>query len=156
MANREALSVNLDDLQDIREKLPRIRQRRAEKQRELEALQAEVHWWSAQADSLAARIREQAPSPVPADTPPQRAAPAQERAIKALEKAGRPMGPSALYRFMVGEGLDAKNANAVGANLWAAAKAGRIKQNPDGAYVPLSWEPDESSDDHHAGGSDPP
>lgn len=154
MGDRDTLSVDLDDPQDIREKLPRVRERHAEKQRELEALQAEVRWWSHQADSLAERIGEKSSAPASTDAPLQRAAPAQERAIMALEKADRPMGPSALYRFMVGEGLEAKNPNAVGANLWAAAKANRVKRTPDGRYVPLSWKGNESSPDSQSGTSD--
>ena len=53
--------------------------------------------------------------------------------MQALEKAGRPMGPTSLYNFMVEQGMDLPdNANALGANLWAAAKAGRIVKTPNG------------------------
>jgi hypothetical protein len=48
------------------------------------------------------------------------------------------MGPTSLYNYMLSEGLTVpKNANALGANLWAAWKAGRIKRATNGVYTPL-------------------
>jgi hypothetical protein len=65
-------------------------------------------------------------------------APGQDRAVKALEHAGRPMGPTTLYKYMIANGLDApKDANALGSNLWSAWKAGRIMKASNGVYQPL-------------------
>ncbi len=51
------------------------------------------------------------------------------------------MGPTALFRFMNAEGLETPtNVNALGANLWAAHKNGRVKKTSDGDYAPLDWE----------------
>lgn len=66
------------------------------------------------------------------------------------------MGPTALYRYMVSEGFEAKNPNAVGANLWAAAKAGRVNRTLDGNYAPLSWDEEQSSSESQSGGSSSP
>lgn len=67
-----------------------------------------------------------------------RAAPAQDRAVRALEEAGTAMGPTSLYKFMVAKGMDApKGANLLGVNLWDAWKAGRIMKAPNGVYTPL-------------------
>jgi hypothetical protein len=65
-------------------------------------------------------------------------APGQDRAVNALEHAGRPMGPTTLHRYMIANGLDApKDANALGSNLWSAWKAGRIMKASNGVYQPL-------------------
>ncbi len=70
-----------------------------------------------------------------------KAAPSQERAVRALEKAGRPMGPADLFRYMKAEGLDAPtDIPALNARLWAAAKAGRVV-NIDGKYSPVGGFP---------------
>jgi hypothetical protein len=137
------LSVDLDDPQDIRNKLPDVRRRYAAKRRELEELEAQVRYWGQFVDLLAAMVGEKRPTERESDSGALRkSAPGQDRAVAALEKAGRPMGPSALYRFMVGENMPApKNPNALGANLWAASRAGRVRQTPEGLYAPLSWEP---------------
>jgi hypothetical protein len=72
-----------------------------------------------------------------------RAAPAQDRAVQALELAagalgGTAVGPTSLYKFMVERGIDApKDAGALGTNLWDAWKAGRIMRAPNGVYTPL-------------------
>lgn len=72
-----------------------------------------------------------------------RAAPAQERAIKALEEAssalgGTAVGPTSLYKFMVEQGMEVpKDSGALGTNLWDAWRAGRIMRAPNGVYTPL-------------------
>jgi hypothetical protein len=72
-----------------------------------------------------------------------RAAPAQDRAVRALEQAahalgGTAVGPTSLYKFMVERGMEApKDAGVLGTNLWDAWKAGRIMRAPNGVYTPL-------------------
>lgn len=68
-----------------------------------------------------------------------RAAPAQERAVRALEAGGGlGMSPSSLYKFMRANDLDApKDVNVLNANLYDAWKAGRVMKAPNGVYTPL-------------------
>jgi hypothetical protein len=72
-----------------------------------------------------------------------RAAPAQDRAVQALEQAsaalaGTAVGPTSLYKYMVEHGLDApQDATGLGTNLWDAWRAGRIRRAPNGVYLPL-------------------
>lgn len=72
-----------------------------------------------------------------------RAAPAQDRAVQALEQAanalgGTAVGPTSLYKFMIERGMEApKDAGVLGTNLWDAWKAGRIMRAPNGVYTPL-------------------
>jgi hypothetical protein len=72
-----------------------------------------------------------------------RAAPAQQRAVQALEQAsaelgGSALGPTSLYKFMIEKGLDApKDAGLLGTNLHDAWQAGRVMRAPNGVYTPL-------------------
>jgi hypothetical protein len=72
-----------------------------------------------------------------------RAAPAQDRAVQALEQAanalgGTAVGPTSLYKFMIERRMEApKDAGVLGTNLWDAWKAGRIMRAPNGVYTPL-------------------
>lgn len=72
-----------------------------------------------------------------------RMAPAQDRAIAALETAsaglkGTAVGPTSLYKFMEARGMETpKNPAALGTNLWDAWRAGRIMRASNGVYTPL-------------------
>jgi hypothetical protein len=72
-----------------------------------------------------------------------RAAPAQDRAVQALEQAsqalgGTAVGPTSLHKYMVEHRMHPPtNAAALGTNLWDAWKAGRIMRAPNGVYTPL-------------------
>lgn len=146
MPTRTPLPVDLFDPQDIRAKLPDIRRIYVSKREELEKLTEQVRGLGEMVELLA-RLANDATDPLPStsengDAPSRRVAPGQERAIAALERAGRPMGPAALFHFMLTEQMDTPaNANALGANLWSAERAGRIKKVKEGAYAPLSWQP---------------
>lgn len=73
-------------------------------------------------------------------SPPRRrrVAPAQERAVDALERAPFPMSPASLYKFMVDTDLEApKSSSLLGVNLYDAWKAGRVMRAPNGVYAPL-------------------
>jgi hypothetical protein len=74
----------------------------------------------------------------PESTRRKRVAPAQERAVRALEQAPFPMSPRSLYKFMVEKGLDApKDSSLLGVNLYDAWKAKRVMRAPNGVYAPL-------------------
>jgi hypothetical protein len=72
-----------------------------------------------------------------------RAAPAQDRAVEALEAAhaklgGTALGPTSLHKFMLDEGMEApRDAGLLGTNLHDAWNAGRIMRAPNGVYTPL-------------------
>ena len=72
-----------------------------------------------------------------------RASPAQDRAVQALEQAsaalaGTAVGPTSLYKYMVGQGMNVpKDATVLGTNLWDAWRAGRIRRARNGVYLPL-------------------
>lgn len=67
-----------------------------------------------------------------------RVAPAQERAVDALERAPFPMSPASLYKFMIENGLDApKSSSLLGVNLYDAWQAKRVMRAPNGVYAPL-------------------
>ena len=50
---------------------------------------------------------------------------------------GTAVGPTSLYKFMVEQGMEVKDAGVLGTNLWDAWKAGRIMRAPNGVYTPL-------------------
>jgi hypothetical protein len=91
------------------------------------------------------RVQSTASRAKPADGQPRRrrTAPAQDRAIRALEQAsvelgGSALGPTSLYKYMLEKGLDApKDAGLLGTNLHDAWRAGRIMRAPNGVYTPL-------------------
>jgi hypothetical protein len=126
-------SVNLADLADIEAKMPQIRQLLRERRQLLTEKRHEVELLTKQIELLARLIGTKRGQPERART-----APAQDRAVQALEKADVPMGPTSLYKFMSEQGMTVpKDANALGANLWAAWRAGRIRKATNGVYAPL-------------------
>jgi hypothetical protein len=72
-----------------------------------------------------------------------RTAPAQDRAVQALEQAsqalgGTAVGPTSLYKFMIERGMEVpKSPGVLGTNLWDAWNAGRVMRAPNGVYTPL-------------------
>jgi hypothetical protein len=81
-----------------------------------------------------------------AESEPQRrrrAAPAQDRAVRALaaasaELGGSALGPTSLYKWMREKGMETpKDAGLLGTNLHDAWRAGRIMRAPNGVYTPL-------------------
>lgn len=73
----------------------------------------------------------------------------RELIVKALERAGRPMKPSALYKYISAEGIDDPPANAerLRGHLVAAVRIGRIKK-VGRLYAPLSWQPSQIASDN--------
>jgi hypothetical protein len=129
-------------------KLPRIRSLYEQKVQERNVLNQQIEFlWrlivsAANVDRAGGKNHSDRKILPPEDKPRRRAAPAQDRAIRALkavwESTGFAVGPTSLYKFMVEKGMDApKDANVLGANLWDAWKAGRIKRAPNGVYTPL-------------------
>jgi hypothetical protein len=146
---KDQIKVNVADPKDIEAKMPQVRALLEKKRAELEELQAQV--------KVLDRIVGKEPASAAANGQAPKAsrktvAPSQERAIQALEKAGRPMGPTSLYEFMQREGMTPlpRDANALGASLWAAAKAKRIGKAPNGVYVPPGMPADRPLTDYDA------
>jgi hypothetical protein len=153
---KDRFPVNVLDPNDVAAKMPQLRELLAVKRQEQETLNEQV--------ALLERIvgpdamPEQRGSVAVASASgggavtarARKTAPAQDRAVQALERAGRPMGPTSLYRFMRDEGGDdlPGDANTLGSNLYAAAKAGRIVKAPNGVYAPLGFPTDRPLTDY--------
>jgi len=151
---KERLPINVLDPKDVAAKMPQIKELLAAKREELEALTEQVAFLERVVGPAVAperRAKRSLPAGSLVKVRNQKIAPAQDRAVQALEKAGRPMGPTSLYNFMVEQGMDLPdNANALGANLWAAAKAGRIVKTPNGVYAALGAPTDRPLTDYDA------
>lgn len=139
---KDRFPINVLDPKDVAAKMPAMKELLDAKRQELEALAEQV--------AFLERIVGTEPRPAKRSgiamvsgggrvvAHGSKAAPAQDRAVHALEKVGRPMGPTSLYEYMVAEGMDVPdNPNTLGANLWAAARAGRIVKAPNGVYALL-------------------
>lgn len=139
--DEKGFMLDLADPADIRAKKADIRRLYVEKRREMKAMGAELKALKQQVDLLARLIGEPDTKEQVEKSRANRAgqnAPGQDRAVAALERAGRPMGPTSLHKFMLAEGLDApKDANILGSNLWQAWKAERVMKAPNGVYTPL-------------------
>ena len=155
---KDRFPLNVLDPKDVAAKMPQLRELLDAKRQELDALTAQVAF-------LARIVGPDAAPEQPISTivtvpgggrvhvRGRKVAPAQDRAVQALEKAGRPMGPTSLYNFMIEQGMDVPDsANALGANLWAAAKAGRIGKTPNGVYVPPGFPTDRPLTDYDFAG----
>jgi hypothetical protein len=148
MSTPPDLDIRLTDTQDIRTKLPAMRELLEVKRRTLIDAQHDLENWKLLVERLEAMARLGVGEEQPADvetaskTNTTRAH-AQNGIVEALELAAEPLKPSALYQFMVERGMNAKNANAIGAATWQAWKAERIKKLPDGRYAALTYIPAE-------------
>lgn len=125
------VSIDISNPADIRRQLPAVRNLRTAKIETVKGLVEEVDALGKLIESLEAMVGAEngAGQASAANTPsPSRGkAPARQVAIEALRRAGRPMGPSDLYRFMQEQDMPVPaNPNALGATLWTAAKAGAI------------------------------
>src|ERR1700689_5390870 len=137
-------NVDLANPDEIQARMPELKQFYAEQRAALKTLEGQVELLrrlvgdkppAASKSTGATRTRTKAaPRPKRAGIK----AAGQDRAVNALEHAGRPMGPTTLYKYMIANGLDApKDANALGSNLWSAWKAGRIMKASNGIYQSL-------------------
>jgi hypothetical protein len=143
MADLE-MTVNLADPKDVRAKMPEIEGLLAIARQQLADLEAQVDLLeriagrrpTSQASSTAASGKRARSKTRRKGRAAPKAAPAQERAIEALQLAGRAMGPAELFRFMDERGLSGANTVArLGSILWAAAGSGRLIRT-DGKYAP--------------------
>ncbi len=152
------LPVNLGDPKDIHEKMPQIRELLVEARDAQATLREQLNAQHEQVALLERIVGE----PVPASGADQgkakakgrktekpsarKVAPSQEHAVGALERAGRPMGPADLFRFMESHGMEMPTSvGALNARLWAAAKAGRVVKRPDNTYAPTGGFPSPSN-----------
>jgi hypothetical protein len=166
---RDRFALNVLDPQDVEAKMPQLRELLDAKRQELEALSAQVAFLARVVGPTDAQTEQPSPAATPVEIVPHparavsgagltlrtgRVAPAQDRAVQALERAGRPMGPTSLYKFMLAEGGDdlPGDANTLGSNLYAAAKAGRIVKAPNGVYAPLGFPADRPLTDYDFAG----
>lgn len=160
---KDRVPVNLADPKDIRAKMPEIKRILAAARQELDALKEQVEVLTRIVGEPAASAQVAVSGggagvvptaqgrKAPKRPRPQKAAPSQERALRALEKAGRPMGPASLFRFMEAEGMDRpQSVTALNAVLWAASKAGRIVKAPNGVYAPPGFPTDRPLTDYDA------
>jgi hypothetical protein len=134
-----SLEIDLGDPAEVARRMPELRRLYDETLEQRNLLEGQVRLLarligSAGAAGDASRVGDHGDAPRR-----RRAAPAQERAVHALETAGGlAMGPTSLHKFMLANGLDApKDANLLAVNLWDAWKAGRVMKAPNGVYTPL-------------------
>jgi hypothetical protein len=139
----KSLLIDIADPQAIRQKMPEIRKLYEAKEEEARRVSMELEGLRQLITSVVALSGgPHGPSPEqsPADTVPVKRTTARQTALEALRRAGRPMGPAALYRLMEKEGMEMPpNANALGASLYAAAQAGEAIRTGEGyAMRPLT------------------
>ncbi len=149
---KDRVSVNLADPKDIRAKMPELTRLLATARQELGALKEQVAILTRIVGDDDVAITDIAVSgagsataegqKMPTRQRARKAAPAQERAVEALERAGSPMGPAALFKFMEANELERpRDVTALNAVLWAAAKAGRVEKAPGNTYAPAGGFP---------------
>jgi hypothetical protein len=149
------MTVNLADPQEVRSRMPEIEGLLAAARRQLADVEAQVDLLerivgqrrpsgsSASAGTSGKRTGGKARRRTRATAP--KSAPSQERAVEAIEAAGRPMGPAELFRFIQEHGLPGPNSiERMGSVLWAAAGSGRLIRN-DGKYAPINGFPARST-----------
>jgi hypothetical protein len=141
--------IDLSNPVEVAAKMPQLRRLYEEKRREQRALNEQVELLRRLVDQTSGIARgqfqsnKQARDQAPQQARRRRAAPAQDRAVHALEQAanalaGSALGPTSLYKFLVKRGMEVpKDAGVLGTNLWDAWKAGRIMRAPNGVYTPL-------------------
>jgi hypothetical protein len=141
-------NVDLSNPEEVAAKMPQLLRLYEEKLREQKTLNEQVELLRRLVGHASgiSRGRIQASTQghdEPSDPPRRRrVAPAQDRAVDALKQAsdalgGTAVGPTSLYKFMVEQGMEVKDASVLGTNLWDAWKAGRIMRAPNGVYTPL-------------------
>lgn len=135
---KDRFPINVLDPKDVAAKMPAMKELLDAKRQELEGLTEQVAFLERIVGTEAKPAKRSFSMHSGATVKGGKAAPAQDRAVQALEKVGRPMGPTSLFEYMVAEGMDVPdNPNTLGANLWAAARAGRIVKAPNGVYALL-------------------
>lgn len=133
------LQLDLSDPVSIAKKMPELRRLYTRKLQERDALDEQIRLLARLVGSAATVGPSSSDRELDARPRRRRTAPAQERAVRALEAAGGfALSPTSLYKFMQANGLEApKDAGLLGVNLWDAWKAGRVMRAPNGVYTPL-------------------
>lgn len=143
------LNVDLSNPEEVAAKMPELLALYEEKLRQQAVLNQQVELLRrlvGHASGISRRGIESSEQPhhrSPEQPRRRRVAPAQDRAVQALEQAanalgGTAVGPTSLHKFMIERGMEVpKNAGLLGTNLWDAWKAGRIMRAPNGVYTPL-------------------
>jgi len=138
------MTVDLANPQDVRSKMPEIESLLATARQQLADVEAQVDLLerlvgqppASQATSTTGSGKRARSKTARKARPTRKAAPAQERAVEAIEVAGRAMGPAELFRFMNEHALPGANTvERLGSILWAAAGSGRLVRT-DGKYAP--------------------
>jgi hypothetical protein len=137
------LKIDLTNPEEVASKMPEIRALYEQKLQEQRALNMQVELLRRLVDSVGAPSMPQGQQLQGQPPRRRRAAPAQDRAVQALEHAskalgGTALGPTSLHKFMDEHGMEPpKNASLLGTNLWDAWRAGRVMKAPNGVYTPL-------------------
>jgi hypothetical protein len=139
-------ALDISDSQAVGAHLPELRSALAAKLGERDQLSVEIQQLQdliRVGEGLSRRGGRIAASPGLRQPRRRREAPAQDRAVRALEQAsadlaGTAVGPTSLYKYMVERGMPVpKDATVLGTNLWDAWRAGRIRRATNGVYLPL-------------------
>ncbi len=143
------LNIDLSNPEEVAAKMPQVLRLYEEKLQEQKLLNQQVELLRRVVGHPAAlsRVRGQTSRQVQGRAPDQplrrRAAPAQDLAVAALERAydelgGTAMGPTSLFKFMKERNMKTPpNVSVLGTNLYDAWKAGRIMKATNSVYVPL-------------------
>jgi len=137
----EPVLIDIANPKAIREKLPEIRALFDAKQNEARRVSTELEGLRQLINYVVAIAGGPGDSHSPEPSAPKidktkRRVSAKQKAIEALRRAGRPIGPAELYRFMEAEGMPLPpTPNALGASLYAAAKEGREVIKTDEGYM---------------------
>lgn len=138
------LNVNLNDPDDVRKKLPKVRAALEEKQREVDAWSDLVKTleFIASADASAgskdtsstrqSSSRRQSRSAGSRSQGSQ--SPAKDAVVRVITEHNRPMRAPEVASILNRE------RNAVNAAMWGAAKAGRLRALGEGQYAPPGWQ----------------
>jgi hypothetical protein len=134
-----SFEIDLSNPTRVVEKMPELRRLHAEKVQQRVQLDEQIRLLARLTGSAAAADLVGLGSEPGLKPKRRRKAPAQERAVRALEAAGGlAMSPTSLYKFMLANGLDApRDAGLLAVNLWDAWKAGRVMKAPNGVYTTL-------------------
>jgi hypothetical protein len=139
------LNIDLSNPEEVAAKMPQLQRLYEEKLQEQKQLNQQVELLRRLVGHPAGLSRRSVRATADRPAPParRRVAPAQDRAVAALERAydelgGTAMGPTSLFKFMEERGMETPNNPAtLGTNLYDAWKAGHIRRATNGVYVPL-------------------
>lgn len=132
-------TVDLNDPEDVRKKLPRARAIAEERQRALETWTNVVKTLEGLADESTEASSPAEPKPARARKPSRTSkshSPAQDAVIRVVNEHGRPMRAAEVGAIIGGK------RNTVSAAMWGAAKRERLKKVGEGLYAPMDYQPD--------------